>query len=58
MIIAMVDMAFRQAEKTLVQTERIDPMRAIEERLVGRVGNMLTLHGLLSKTQWAALVAG
>jgi len=58
MIIAMVDMAFRQAEKILVQTERIDPMRAIEERLVGRVGNMLTLHGLLSKTQWAALVAG
>lgn len=58
MIIAMVDMAFRQAEKILVLTERIDPMRAIEERLAGREGNMLTLHGLLSKTQWAALVAG
>lgn len=55
-IIAAVEAAFRQGRKLLVLTERTDHLSAIEELLVGRVGNLFALYGRLSKKQRAALI--
>ncbi|HBP1357769.1 TPA: DEAD/DEAH box helicase family protein [Pseudomonas aeruginosa] len=56
-IIAAVEAAFRQGRKILVLTERTDHLSAIEELLVGRVGNLFALHSRLSKKQRTALIA-
>lgn len=37
-------------------TERTDHLSAIEEQLVGRVENLFTLHGRMSKKQRSALI--
>lgn len=55
-IVAEVGDAFDQGRKILVLTERTDHLSAIEERLVGRIENLFTLHGRLSKKQRAALI--
>ncbi|WP_137817570.1 DEAD/DEAH box helicase family protein [Pseudomonas sp. 2FG] len=55
-IIAEIGVAFDQGRKILVLTERTDHLSAIEERLSGRVENLFTLHGRLSKKQRAALM--
>lgn len=55
-IVAEVEAAFGQGRKILLLTERTDHLSAIEERLVGRVENLFTLHGRLSKKQRAALI--
>ncbi len=55
-IVAEVGNAFDQGRKILVLTERTDHLSAIEEQLVGRVENLFTLHGRLSKKQRAALI--
>ncbi len=55
-IVAEVEAAFGQERKILLLTERTDHLSAIEERLVGRVENLFTLHGRMSKKQRAALI--
>ena len=55
-IVAEVEAAFGQGRKILLLTERTDHLSAIEERLVGRVENLFTLHGRMSKKQRAALI--
>ena len=55
-IVAEVGDAFDQGRKILVLTERTDHLNAIEEQLVGRVENLFTLHGRMSKKQRAALI--
>lgn len=55
-IVTEVEVAFGQGRKVLLLTERTDHLSAIEERLVGRVENLFTLHGRLSKKQRAALI--
>lgn len=55
-IVAEVEAAFGQGRKILLLTERTDHLSAIEERLVGRVENLFTLHGRLSKKQRTALI--
>lgn len=55
-IVAEIEAAFDQGRKILVLTERTDHLRAIEEQLVGRVENLFTLHGRLSKKERAALI--
>lgn len=56
-IVAEVEVAFGQGRKILLLTERTDHLSAIEERLVGRVENLFTLHGRMSKKQRAALIS-
>ncbi|MHB0818069.1 TOTE conflict system archaeo-eukaryotic primase domain-containing protein [Stutzerimonas stutzeri] len=55
-IVAEVGDAFDQGRKILVLTERTDHLNAIEEPLVGRVENLFTLHGRMSKKQRSALI--
>ncbi|PTU79103.1 DEAD/DEAH box helicase [Pseudomonas indoloxydans] len=55
-IVAEVGDVFDQGRKILVLTERTDHLKAIEEQLVGRVENLFTLHGRMSKKQRAALI--
>lgn len=55
-IVAEVGEAFGQGRKILVLTERTDHLSAIEEQLVGRVENLFTLHGRMSKKQRSALI--
>lgn len=55
-IVAEVGDAFDQGRKLRVLTERTEHVSAIEERLLGRVENLFTLHGRLSRKQRAALV--
>lgn len=55
-IVAEVGDAFDQGRKILVLTERTDHLNAIEEQLAGRVENLFTLHGRMSKKQRAALI--
>jgi superfamily II DNA or RNA helicase len=55
-IVTEVEVAFGQGRKILLRPERTDHLSAIEERLVGRVENLFTLHGRLSKKQRAALI--
>lgn len=55
-IISEVEMAFRQGRKVLVLTERTDHLSAIEAGLAGRVQNLFTLHGRVSKKQRIALM--
>lgn len=55
-IVAEVGDVFDQGRKILVLTERTDHLNAIEEQLVGRVENLFTLHGRMSKKQRAALI--
>ncbi len=55
-IVAEVGDAFDQGRKILVLTERTDHLKAIEEQLVGRVENLFTLHGRMSKKQRSALI--
>jgi superfamily II DNA or RNA helicase len=57
-IVAEVADAFDQGRKILVLTERTDHLNAIEEQLVGRVENLFTLHGRMSKKQRTALIGG
>lgn len=57
-IVAEVGDAFDQGRKILVLTERTDHLSAIEEQLVGRVENLFTLHGRMSKKQRAVLIGG
>ena len=47
---AEVEVAFGQGRKILLLTERTDHLSAIEESLVGRVENLFTLHGRMSKS--------
>ncbi len=55
-VVAEVRNAFDQGRKILVLTERTDHLSAIEEQLVGRVQNLFTLHGRMSKKQRTALI--
>lgn len=55
-VVAEVGKVFDQGRKILVLTERTDHLSAIEEQLVGRVENLFTLHGRMSKKQRAALI--
>lgn len=55
-IVTEVEVTFGQGRKILLLTERTDHLSAIEERLVGRVENLFTLHGRLSKKQRASLI--
>ncbi|WP_339733076.1 DEAD/DEAH box helicase family protein, partial [uncultured Pseudomonas sp.] len=55
-VVAEVGEAFDQGRKILVLTERTDHLSAIEEQLVGRVENLFTLHGRMSKKQRSALI--
>ncbi|MEH6499000.1 MAG: DEAD/DEAH box helicase family protein [Pseudoalteromonas distincta] len=55
-IVAEVRDAFDQGRKILVLTERKDHLSAIEEQLVGRIENLFTLHGRMSKKQRSALI--
>src|SRR5690606_8721855 len=55
-VVDEVGEAFDQGRKILVLTERTDHLSAIEEQLVGRVENLFTLHGRLSKKQRTALI--
>lgn len=55
-VISEVEMAFRQGRKVLVLTERTDHLSAIEAGLVGRVQNLFTLHGRVSKKQRITLM--
>ncbi|SEC84083.1 TOTE conflict system archaeo-eukaryotic primase domain-containing protein [Pseudomonas anguilliseptica] len=57
-IVAEVGDSFDQGRKILVLTERTDHLNAIEEQLVGRVENLFTLHGRMSKKQRAVLIDG
>ncbi|PKM24077.1 MAG: DEAD/DEAH box helicase [Gammaproteobacteria bacterium HGW-Gammaproteobacteria-13] len=57
-IVAEVGEAFDQGRKILVLTERTDHLSAINEQLVGRVENLFTLHGRMSKKQRAVLIGG
>ena len=50
-----VKKAFNEGRKVLVLTERTDHLSAIEAALVGRVQNLFTLHGRMSKKQRLAL---
>ncbi|NNB23488.1 DEAD/DEAH box helicase family protein [Pseudomonas fragi] len=50
-----VEKAFNQGRKVLVLTERTDHLSIIEAALVGRVQNLFTLHGRMSKKQRIAL---
>lgn len=50
-----VEKAFNQGCKVLVLTERTDHLSVIEAALVGRVQNLFTLHGRMSKKQRLAL---
>lgn len=50
-----VDKAFNQGRKVLVLTERTDHLSAIEAALAGRIQNLFTLHGRMSKKQRIAL---
>ncbi|MGE8152039.1 TOTE conflict system archaeo-eukaryotic primase domain-containing protein [Pseudomonas vancouverensis] len=50
-----VEKAFNEGRKVLVLTERTDHLSAIEVALVGRVQNLFTLHGRMSKKQRLAL---
>lgn len=50
-----VDKAFNQGRKVLVLTERTDHLSAIEAALTGRIQNLFTLHGRMSKKQRIAL---
>jgi len=50
-----VEKAFNQGRKVLVLTERTDHLSAIEAALAGRVQNLFTLHGRMSKKQRLAL---
>jgi superfamily II DNA or RNA helicase len=50
-----VEKAFNQGRKVLVLTERTDHLSVIEAALVGRVQNLFTLHGRMSKKQRIAL---
>lgn len=50
-----VEKAFNEGRKVLVLTERTDHLSAIEAALVGRVQNLFTLHGRMSKKQRLAL---
>ncbi|WP_449104456.1 TOTE conflict system archaeo-eukaryotic primase domain-containing protein [Pseudomonas mohnii] len=51
-----VEKAFNQGRKVLVLTERTDHLSAIEAALAGRVHNLFTLHGRMSKKQRLALM--
>lgn len=55
-IVAEVEEAFGLVRKILLLTERTDHLSVIEEKLVGRVRNLFTLHGRLSKKQRVALI--
>jgi superfamily II DNA or RNA helicase len=55
-IVAEVGDAFDHGRKILMLTERTDHLNAIEEQLAGRVENLFTLHGRMSKKQRAALI--
>lgn len=55
-VVAEVGEVFDQGRKILVLTERTDHLSAIEEQLVGRVENLFTLHGRMSKKQRSALI--
>ena len=55
-IVAEVGDVFDQGRKILVLTERTEHLNAIEEKLVGRVENLFTLHGRMSKKQRAAVI--
>jgi superfamily II DNA or RNA helicase len=57
-IVAEVGDSFDQGRKILVLAERTDHLNAIEEQLVGRVENLFTLHGRMSKKQRAVLIGG
>ncbi|PPS24961.1 DEAD/DEAH box helicase [Pseudomonas amygdali pv. morsprunorum] len=55
-IAAEVGYSFDQGRKILVLTERTDHLSSIQEQLAGRVENLFTLHGRLSKKQRTALI--
>lgn len=55
-VISEVEMAFRQGRKVLILTERTDHLSAIEAGLAGRVQNLFTLHGRVSKKQRITLM--
>jgi len=48
--------SFEQGRKILVLTERTDHLEAISMTLEGRVGNLFTLHGRMSKKQRNLLI--
>ncbi|MDI3274302.1 DEAD/DEAH box helicase [Pseudomonas sp. AL03] len=54
-ITSEVEKAFNHGRKVLVLTERTDHLSAIEAALAGRVQNLFTLHGRMSKKQRLAL---
>jgi superfamily II DNA or RNA helicase len=54
---AEVVMAFTAGRKLLVLTERTEHLDAIPRALEGRVGNLLVLHGRMSKKQRASSLA-
>lgn len=56
-IISEVEMSLKQGRKILVLTERTDHLSAIEAGLTGRVQNLFTLHGRISKKQRIALMS-
>lgn len=55
-ITSEVEKAFNQGRKVLVLTERTDHLSAIEAALAGRVQNLFTLHGRMSKKQRQVLM--
>jgi superfamily II DNA or RNA helicase len=54
-ITSEVEKAFNQGRKVLVLTERTDHLSTIAAALAGRVQNLFTLHGRMSKKQRLAL---
>lgn len=53
---AEIEVSFNQGRKLLVLTERTDHLEAIGSVLEGRVGNLFTLHGRMTKKQRSHLI--
>lgn len=56
-IVAQVAELYDERRKLLVLTERTDHLAAIADLLQGRIGNLFTLHGRLSRRQRAGVIA-
>lgn len=56
-IVAQVAELYDEGRKLLVLTERTDHLAAIADLLQGRIGNLFTLHGRLSRRQRAGVIA-
>ena len=55
-IAAEIEGNFSQGRKVLVLTERTNHLEAINAALLGRIGNLFTLHGRMSKKQRDLLI--